>query len=796
MGGIIALDSARKRGLKYLPVVFMLFSFNALSQVSKYTISGYVKEAGSNEFLSYANIYIPEIENGLISNDYGFYSLSLPEGTYTLLFSFLGYEAERKSITLDRDVRMDVELTLTSKTLRAVSVVADKTRDEVQMSVVKMVPQRIKELPAIGGEKDVLKAFQLMPGVQTGNEGQSGLYVRGGNAGQNMILLDESPVYNAQHLFGFISLFNGDAIKSADLTKGGQPARYGGRTSSILDMKMKEGDMNHYKGSVNIGLISANGTIEGPIQRDKSSFFISARKTYAEPIMKLISAEGENMSYGFYDLTSKLNFSLGKNDKLYLGGYFGNDALKLKDKFFGTEFIFGWGNATGTARWNHLFGRKLFMNTSLMYSNYNMGLNYSEKFNGSDFSFNYSSSIDDYALKIDLNYYPAINHNVKFGTINTSHHFLPRMLEVEDKIVPASNKSLKEQVRAIEGALYAEDNFKLGRFLKGNIGLRYSYFREAAKFYTGFEPRASVLLSMSENTSIKASYSKMNQYIHLLSGTGVGFPTDIWVPATDQIKPQSSWQGALGMVHQIKSTGLDFTLEGYYKKMDNLIAFKEGSSFFSLNNATGNQTTNADWQNLVTLGNGWSYGAELLVNCRRERFSGWISYTLSWTKLQFDELNNGEDFWADYDRRHNLSLVGIFKLNDRITLSANWIFKTGNAATLPMSSFDPNAHNLQSQDQFTQWIGNTSYTFSNLLMPNYGGKNQFRAEAYHRLDVNAQFKKEKKRGIRIWEIGLYNAYSRANPYYYYISRADNQVRLKRKSLFPVVPNVSFKFVFK
>lgn len=778
---------------RYFTLFFILISSVGYSQIKKYSISGYIKESGTNELLPYSNVYLPQIKNGVISNDYGFYSLLLPEGKYIIEYSFIGYETLKKEIILTENIRLDAFLS-SGFELKEVTLTAEKKEiDQVQMSTLKFTSKQIIELPAIGGEKDVLKAIQLMPGVQSGSEGQSGFYVRGGTNGQNLILLDEAPVYNAQHLFGFISLFNGDALKSIDLIKGGHPARYGGRLASVLDLKMKEGDMNNYKGSLSVGLISANGTMEGPIKKDKSSFIISARKTYAEPLMKL--ASGENLSYGFYDLTSKLNFSLGKNDKLYLGGYFGNDALKNIDNDFGTNFRFGWGNSTGTIRWNHIFGNSLFSNTSIIYSHYEMGIKSTEKFEGSDFSFDYGSSINNYTLKLDFNYYPSLNHSIKFGTIQTKHRFVPRTLITDDKINPNANKKITEKIDALEGAIYAEDEWKLNSFMKGNFGLRYSYFNVTNKFYGGLEPRGSVLLSLSNSTSLKTSYNKMYQYIHLLSGTGVGFPTDIWIPATDNIKPQESNQGAFGIVHKVKNSGFDFTLEGYYKEMYNIISFKEGASFFNLNNISGNQLTNADWKNLITNGNGNSYGMELLINYKKDSFYGWIAYTLSWVKFQFDELNFGKEFWANYDRRHDLTLVGVYKLNEKINFSANWIFKTGNAITLPLSVFDPNMHRIATQDEFIIWEGNTRSVFQHLIAPNYGEKNQFRAEAYHRLDLNVQFRKEKKLGVRTWEIGLYNTYSRANPYYYFISRKDNQIQLKRKSLFPVIPNISYKYNF-
>ncbi|SOE22990.1 TonB dependent receptor [Spirosomataceae bacterium TFI 002] len=784
------------------------------------SLSGYVTETGSREQLPGVNVYIDGTAYSTSTNNYGFYSLQIPKGEKVIVrYSFVGFKIVERSLTISQETTLNVELEL-SNNLDEVEVSAKRLNDRVsdteQMSQISLPIQQIKKIPALLGEKDVLKVLQLMPGVQKGSEGQSGIYVRGGGPDQNLLILDEAPVYNANHLFGFFSVFNGDAIKSVELTKGGFPARYGGRLSSVIELQMKDGNKEEFHGEGGIGIISSRLTLEGPIQKGKSSFLVSGRRTYidvlAKPIIKKIARQEDgvdaNVGYYFYDLNAKFNHEFSEKDKVYLSGYFGKDVFyaDIKEVDSGENSGLDWGNATATARWNHLFSSKLFANTSLIFSKFNFGVgsvlserNTSTNEFEDQFSLRYDSRIRDIGLKVDFDYFPSNQHAVKFGVNLIRHRFEPSAIAVEGGFGEESIDFEEKPSNSLESAIYVEDVWQPLPKLKINGGLRISGFQAINKYYVNPEPRLALAYKLNKDLSVKGSYAIMNQYIHLLSNTGIGLPTDLWVPTTSIVKPQQSQQVAIGLARDFENQGLTLTVEGYYKKMDNIVSYKEGATFLSFNGEGAGSST---FEDRVTQGQGWSYGGEFMLQKKVGKFSGWVGYTLSWTQWQFDLLNFGEKFYPRYDRRHDLSLVGIYELSKRVSLSATWVYGTGNALTLPLSNYNSARDDIIRPNDNVQFTNQSQFNF--FSVSEYGERNSFRAEAFHRLDVAVQIRKQKKHWERTWEFGLYNAYNRRNPFFYITDvqqpTQQNQGQepktvLKRVSLFPVIPSVSYSFKF-
>ena len=769
----------------------------------KHTISGYISEKGSKENLPGVVVYNALLKAGTTSNNYGFYSITLPCDSVELIFSFVGFQSKKIKLFLDKDYTLNQEIEGAVE-LAEVTVTAEETKrvsQETQMSNISIPIKQIKDIPALLGEKDVLKVIQLMPGVQKGGEGNAGFYVRGGGPDQNLIILDDAPVYNAFHLFGFFSLFNGDALKSVELIKGGFPARYGGRLSSVVDMTMKDGNKEKIHVEGGIGLISSRATVEGPLFKKKGSFLISARRTYldilAAPFIRL-ATEGGRAGYFFYDFNTKLNYELDEKNRFFISGYFGKDKFYFKEKNqFGNPgdgFKGGlnWGNATATARWNHLFGSRLFSNTSFIFSNYKFITEIEEKYSTDIFKLKYNSGIRDFALKYDLHYYPNVKHSVKSGFQSIYHTFTPEALSINNSSDLDGNINKKTEVSGLENAIYLEDEFKITSILKVNGGLRLTNFYIQEKNYLKLEPRFSASYNINDVFAVKTSYANMNQYIHLVSSTGPGLPTDLWVPSTKKISPQNSQQVAAGFAYDLTKYKLSITTEGYYKKMKHILAFKEGASFLDTDfGSTQSDAPTFNWENNVTAGQGWSYGGEILVQKKFGKFSGWVGYTLSWTQLQFDSINFGNKYFAKYDRRHDISVVGIYNIREAsiekngITLSATWVYGTGNAITLPIASYSRGAHNpgnevsLQSNQQ-------NFGTFSE-----YTEKNTFRMASYHRMDIGVQFTKKMKHHERTWEFSVYNLYNRKNPYFYYLDGN----KLKQITLFPLIPSFSYNFKF-
>ncbi|MFK7814380.1 MAG: TonB-dependent receptor, partial [Maribacter sp.] len=806
----------------YCTVFFLIFLFQGFAKndsdtsnnsislyqsTEKYTISGYITETGSGENLLGVSIYVPELKLGTITNDYGFFSLTLPEGKHEVYISYVGYGTQIKEIELTKDITWAVDLASSAESLEEVVVTADEKVKEskvTQMSTVKINPSVIQDVPALLGEKDVLKTLQLLPGIQAGSEGSSGFFVRGGTPDQNLIVLDDAVVYNSNHLFGFFSVFNGDAIKSVEAFKGGFPARYGGRLSSVIKIDMKDGNKEKFSGKFNIGLISSSVLLEGPINKGKTSFIVSGRRTYADILARpFIKAEtdGEGSGgYYFADLNFKIHHIFSPKDKIYWSNYYGRDKFytNADDEFGKQKVRLGWGNITSTLRWNHQYNNKLFSNTSLIFSNYEFKVDgeFEDRFQDGtteEYSFKTSSGINDYTAKIDFDYFPNSKHSIRFGALATKHSFTPQRVLIKDDFT--GDIDSKQELNSFEGGIYLEDDWRVTDKLRISPGFRLSYFDYKDKQYVNPEPRLALAYNFKPDLAFKASYTKMNQYIHLLSSSGIGLPTDLWVSSTDKVKPQTSEQFAIGVAKDFFDKDYSITVEGYYKTMDDVIAYKEGASFLAFEDLESGKTT--DWEENITSGKGWAYGGEILLRKQTGKLTGWLGYTLSWSERQFEELNLGKKFFDRYDRRHDISLVGIYKPHDRITLSATWVFATGNNYTLP---------NLQRLDL------DNGFGVRNQFFYNNGGtqdfatqRNNFRGESSHRLDLGIQLHKKLKKGReRTWGFSIYNTYARQNPFIYTVGNsnydyddpnATQQKELTRTSVLMLIPSFNYTFKF-
>ena len=780
----------------------------------KFTISGYVTDGTSSETLIGANILESRQQQGTTTNPYGFYSITLPAGETELSFSYLGYTTRQYRLELSKDTLINV-LMQDNNQLEEVVIVSDKAEAGItatQMGAQEIPIAQIKNTPSILGEADVMKTIQLMPGVQAGVEGSAGLYVRGGGPDQNLILLDGVPVYNVDHLFGFFSVFTPEAVKKVTLFKSSFPARFGGRLSSVVDVRSNDGDMKKYHGTLSVGLLSSKIQLEGPIIRDKTSFNISARRSYIDLIAKPFMPKDDKISYYFYDINAKINHKFSDRSRLFLNFYNGKDSYYFKttdssSSMYKDKMSLNWGNTIATARWNYIFNQKLFSNTTVAYNKYRMDANSTvytktnliESISESNYHSNYHSGICDWSYLIDFDYNPTPAHHIKFGAGYLHHDFRPevatsKIQEKEDGITKQDtlyNSISNSTIQAHEVSAYIEDNFDIGSRLRMNVGLHLSMFRVQKRNYFSAQPRVSARYQLTRHTALKASYPKMSQYIHLLSSTPISMPTDLWVPVTSKIKPMQAHQYSLGSYY----TGLpgwEFSVEGYYKQMRNVLEYKEGVSFLG---------SSSGWENKVEMGKGRSMGIEFMAQKTTGKTTGWIAYTLAKSDRKFavGGINNGERFPYKYDRRHNLSLVVNHKFSNRIDIGASWIFSTGGTATIAeevTAIIRPGEDAIQQKDYIEK-------------------RNNYRLPASHRLNIGVNFNKKTKHGVRTWNISLYNAYNAMNPtmiysnnsggYASYIkNQEDGKVYLqyipaKRKitklTLLPCVPSVTYTYKF-
>lgn len=785
-----------------LLVILCLFCTTITAQTAQFTISGYIEDEATGEKLIGANIFDIKSGNGTSTNNYGFFSLTLPKDSVYINITYIGYQPKNYRLLLDKDITMNFGIS-EGQELETVEVTADrvdKIEQQTQMSRIDIPIQQIKKMPAFLGEVDVLKVIQLLPGVQSGNEGTSGIYVRGGSPDQNLILLDGVPVYNVTHLFGFFSVFNADAIKSVTLTKGGFPARFGGRLSSVLEINMKEGNMKEFHAEGSIGTIFSKLTVEGPIVKDKTSFLISGRRTYidilARPFIKSgFDSQGIDGSIDlyFYDLNAKINHKFSDKDRLFISAYLGDDVFgtSFKEDFddgsFESKAGLDWGNQTGSMRWNRVWNKKLFSNTTLTYSKYNFNTGFAFEEIDTDpqgqdersaAALNYVSGIEDWGGKIDFDYIPNPNHYIKFGAAATHHTFTPGVSQfnIEQTGQVDFDTTVGAQLtESMEYGLYIEDDMKIGEKLQANVGVHASAFSVDGKTYTSIQPRLGIRYMLPHDIALKSSFSTMTQFIHLLTNEGVGLPTDLWVPTTKNIIPERSWQAAIGFAKTVWDD-YEVSLEGYYKEMENLVSYKEGASFFNFDG-------NSSWEDKVTQGDGDSYGIEFLLQKKKGNTTGWIGYTYSKTTRQFDEINGGLPYPFKYDRRHDISIVVSHKFSERISASAVWVYGTGNSITLPES-----VHTGYEVNNFTN---NPPYFPTRIETAS--NKNAYRMQPYHRLDLSVEFHKQKRKYKRVIVVGVYNAYSRVNPFFINDETRNGRRRFVQYGLFPIIPSVSYQF---
>jgi hypothetical protein len=762
-----------------LLLIFFSFIGRPTFGQSSFTVSGTVRDAENGEILVGVAVSIPALRLGASTNNYGFYSFSVPAGTHTIQYSYIGYQLMEQQITARQNLKKNVEMSARSQELAEVLIEAGSIQEKLkasQMSVDRLTARDARLMPALFGEVDILKTLQLKPGVQSGGEGTSGLYVRGGGPDQNLFLLDEATVYNASHLFGFFSIFNADAVRSVDLYKGGFPAQFGGRLSSVVDVKLKEGNNKKFGASGGVGLIASRLTLEGPLKKNKSSFIVSARRTYLDIFTRGLNKRHANdpdytpiPNYYFYDLNGKANLDLGPNDRLFLSGYLGQDVFGFRNPGF--HFDFNWGNRAGTLRWSHVFTPRLVANTSFTASSYRYDIT-----NDMDgFRFNLSSNIRDLSLRNDLEYFPGKNHHYKFGFQATSHTFgVGRLKAGTDDNAIAFNAGKTYQ--ATELGLYASDEYTPVPHFTVQYGLRLSGFKSGTSFFAGLEPRLALRYSLNETLTLKGSYTRMMQYIHLVANSGASLPTDIWYPSNRVVRPQRSQQVALGLSQALGKSRFLITNEIYYKWMRNQIDFRDGAQLFA------NDNLNEEF----LFGKGQSYGNEFYLEKQKGRTTGWIGYTLSWTYRRFDQINGGRWFPTRYDRRHDVSIVLLHKLWPRLHATATWVYGTGNAFSVPVGRIF-----LQGQPGARE-----SY------VPVYTERNAFRLAAYHRLDLGLVFKFRPKHGERDLTLSIYNAYNRRNPYFIYFEQMEDKetdvtigFQGKQVSLFPFIPAITYNFRF-
>lgn len=751
----------------------------------KFTISGTIKAKRNGETLINASIRAGSA--GSISNEYGFYSISLEKGDYILEATAVGMLGFSKNISLTKDIELNISLEDEPKTLDNVTITASsKTRslNSPQMGIERLTTKEISKIPVLFGERDLLKVIQLLPGIKSGGDGNTGFFVRGGAADQNLILLDEATVYNPSHLLGFFSTFNSDAIKDVTVYKGGMPAQYGGRLSSVLDIKMNDGNNQDYNVSGGIGLISAKINVEGPIQKDKSSFLVTARRTYADMFLKLSKDSNlNNNTLYFYDLNAKLNYNLGSKDRLYVSGYFGKDVLAA-----GEDFGIDWGNATGTVRWNHIFSNKLFSNTSLILSNYNYNISIRSGAN----DFDIFSQIRDWNLKQEFHWYLNNKNNIRFG-LNTLYHTIRPGEVVPSSELSSINASYLQKRYSWENGIYATNTWKATKNLNITYGLRLTSFSilgegdfftfdeagnvkdtlhynsgQFVKTYINPEPRVAIGYQFSPTSSVKASYVRNVQNLHLLSNSTTASPTDKWVASTNVIKPEIADQVAIGYYKNLWDNNYELTTEAYYKSMQNQIDYKDGANVFINSDAIESQ---------LLFGKGRAYGLEMQFKKRTGKLTGWLSYTLSKTEKKINGINNNEWYNARQDRTHDLALVLSYQLSKKWSVSANWVYYTGNAVTFPTGKY-------QVDDQVVFY---------------YTDRNGYRMPSYHRLDLGATWTlRQRKRFSSELTFGLYNAYGRENAYTISFRESENdptKTEAVQLALFKYIPSVSYNFKF-
>lgn len=785
-------------------LILALLFFVNLACYSQITVSGFVEDENTKERLPGVNIYDMCTQQGTVTNSYGFYSITLKESTTRLIFSMVGYKQQVSQIySVEKEINLNIELEKGIELGEVVVTNKQKTTNNTEMSVLRIPVKQLLQMPTLMGETDVMRAFQLMPGVQGGKEGTSGIYVRGGSPDQNLILLDDIPLYYVNHIGGYVSVFNPEVIKDIKLLKGGFPARYGGRLSSIMDIRLKDGNMSDVSGNVSVGIISTKFSVEGPIKKDKTSFILSVRRSlfdvFTRGYQRLILNENASAGYTLYDMNAKINHNFNTKNRLYISAYSGRDRILIKQKDFDSNDRYpynfkskndlNWGNYSMSLRWNHIYSSKLFGNftignTNFFYNSFSDIENIEKKTGHTvgTLSNHFSSAINDFIAKTDFDFYKS-NHQIKFGGGITKHRFTPTMNNISQIGVSSNNIDTTFGApinKPTELFLYWEDELTLTENFRLNMGLHFNILTENKHTFYSLQPRIAGNYEIADNYSIKASFSSMMQPFHLLSNNDAGMPTDLWVPATKEVPPQKSSQFAFGIAGETRHY-IEWSIEAFYKTMSNLIEFADGASFFS---------GAAQWkEKIVKNGYGKVYGSEFLLQKKEGTTTGWISYTLSKNMRQFDGLNTGNPFPYKYDRRHDFSIVMSHKFNEKFQLSASWVFASGNAVTLPSQKYNLYVMGWENRD-----AGDIGYLYDEVHI--YDKRNNYRMPSYHRLDISLDISEKKRKGLRIWTLGLYNAYNRLNTYYLYFDKdKTGNKKLYSFSLFPVMPSISYKFYF-
>lgn len=782
--------------------------------VPQFTISGYLIDHQTNDPLIGATIFEPITSRGTTTNIEGFYSLTLPKGKHQIVCSYIGYESITTILDLVKHTKLDVNLNSGQEMEEIVVESTEHMESRHELNVISsntMDIKVVKALPSLLGEADVVKAMQLLPGVQSGSEGASGLFVRGGGPDQNLFLLDGVPVYNANHLFGFVSIFDSKIIKKATIIKGGFPARYGGRLSSVLDIHTRTGDMQKFHGELSIGLLSGGFSIEGPIWKGKTSFLVSARRSWVDiigvPIQRAI-VEGNNgngnvIDYSFYDINIKLKHKFSDKNYLILNGYFGDDIFNYNQtnhlnfdlgpetlsKSIRNDDYLQWGNKIVALHWHTELSQKLFMRTSATYSNYfyeSKTESYSElkdshgfMIQKEEFESEGQTPIHDIGGHMAFDYIPHNKHYIRFGLGYTYHLFRPEISKSTFSF--GGKESEVESFNHIhEFTAYIEDDIRIGKILKINPGIHLADFYLKGKNYFSIQPRLLVNLLVAKRTSIKASYARMSQFVHLLTNPGIGLPTDLWLPTTRNIPPEHSHQWSLGITQDLP-LNLEFTVEGFYKLMENVLEYNPSTNFLQ---------DRRSWESLVEIGQGESYGAEVLFQRQKGKFTGWVSYTLSWSWRKFERLNRGKPFPYRYDRRHDVSVALNYKFNKNWDIGLVWVYGTGHPVTLGLERYTPIQAQIGHYDNSNIPIATTGSIIADIT--NVVNRNNFRMPPYHRMDLTVNWHKQLKHGAQTLSIGVYNVYNQLNPYMVVPKeQEDGTLKLYQVSILPIMPSISF-----
>jgi len=785
--------------MRYILFLFtFLISLSVAAQkTTKYTISGFVKDSTNGETQLGAMVFVNEIKNGTTTNEYGFFSLNLPAGKYTIRISYVGFNTKYYTIDLNKDVKLNVEMSMASVVANEVVVTAEKKDQNVTSTNIgrqELSMETAKSLPALLGEVDILKTLQLLPGIQAAGEGNSGFYVRGGGPDQNLVTLDDATIYNTGHLFGFFSVFNSDAIKSVTIEKGSMPANYGGRISSVVDVKMKEGNLKKWTAEGGIGIIASRLTVQGPLWKDRISMIVSGRRTYLDLITKPILKKFQDgkfagNSYYFYDINAKINAKISDKDRVFFSGYFGRDVFKFKDPEGQFNLDFPWGNTSVTGRWNHVFDAKLFMNTSLIYNEYRFNANT----NFLDVNFKVSSFVKEITAKVDFDYSPIIGHFMKFG-INYNHHILTPYVASGNSGTTTFKNSNADPKYAHETAIYFLDEFDVNKWLRLNVGIRGSMFNlvgpytkvefndngtikdtlqfgldQPVKTYFGIEPRIGARFQLAKATSIKAGIHMTRQYIHLVPSSNTTLPIDLWVPSSTKVKPQTGVQYSLGVFQNFLDNMIETSIEAYYKDMYNQIEVGQSA----VNNIS------YDVEDTYVFGKARAYGSEFFVKKAKGKWTGWIGYTLAWSNRVFKDIDGGKRFPSKFDRRHDLSVVLMWDITKKWRVSSAFVYASGNTTTLPEAIYFQG--------------GNIHYDWST--------RNSFRLPAYHRLDFGVTYMMQRKKWYSDITFSIYNVYNRQNPYFVYLTikgepgKGNQRAALKQSSLFPILPSLTWNFKF-